>query len=189
MIIFPEDRPKLNKKSYDQIDYVPDFILSQLFKLINNLHKEIIAVVWVMYKTKLRISDALGLKQNNNPEEYIFVRYTGRRKGKPYGQSWIQSTLNAFARKFNITNEMGNVYHFRNHAFRHTYAAKLLNGGADILIVQELLTHGSPEMTMRYTKLVMQINILINQTQLLFSVMKLEKNSWTLMSSLKKLTI
>lgn len=62
MLIFPEDRPKLNKKSYDQIDYVPDFILSQLSKHINNLHKEIIPVVWVMYKTGLRISDALGLK-------------------------------------------------------------------------------------------------------------------------------
>ncbi|MCI1625220.1 MAG: tyrosine-type recombinase/integrase, partial [Clostridium beijerinckii] len=40
-----------------------------------------------------------------------------------------------------------------NHAFRHTYAIKMLNGGADILTVQELLAHASPEMTMRYAKL------------------------------------
>ncbi len=48
---------------------------------------------------------------------------------------------------------MGNRYHFSNHPFRHTYAIKLLNGGADILTVQELLAHASPEMTMRYAKL------------------------------------
>jgi len=29
----------------------------------------------------------------------------------------------------------------------------MLNGGADILTVQELLAHASPEMTMRYAKL------------------------------------
>ena len=30
---------------------------------------------------------------------------------------------------------------------------KMLNGGADILTVQELLAHASPEMTLRYAKL------------------------------------
>ena len=30
---------------------------------------------------------------------------------------------------------------------------KLLNGGADILTIQELLAHSSPEMTLRYAKL------------------------------------
>ena len=48
---------------------------------------------------------------------------------------------------------MGNVFHFKSHQFRHTYAVKLLNGGADILTVQELLAHASPEMTMRYARL------------------------------------
>jgi integrase len=202
ILIFPEDKPTLKKKSYDQIDYIPDFILDQLFMHINNLHKEVIPVVWVMYKTGLRISDVLGLKQgclvklnnkfwieadiektyveghripiddelanmlavlihnakensnqDNNPENYIFVRYTGRRKGKPYFQRWVQDNLNAFAREYNITDEMGNLYHFKNHAFRHTYAIKMLNGGADILTVQELLAHASPEMTMTYARL------------------------------------
>lgn len=202
ILIFPEDKPKLKKKSYDQIDYVPDFILDQLFKHINNLHKQIVPVIWVMYKTGLRISDVLGLNQDclaklnnkfwivtdiektyvkghqipiddelanmlpvlihkarqnsnqdNNPENYIFVRYTGKRKGKPYSQGWVLNNLNAFAREHNITDEMGKLYHFKNHAFRHTYAIKMLNGGADILTVQELLAHASPEMTLRYARL------------------------------------
>ena len=39
------------------------------------------------------------------------------------------------------------------HEFRHTYAVKLFNNGANILTVQELLAHASPEMTIVYAKL------------------------------------
>ncbi len=202
VLIFPEDKPKLPKKSVDQIDYVPDYVLEQLFDNINNLHKDVVPVVYTMFKTGLRISDVLELTQNclvrlnnkywvetdiektyieghripiddelanmlavlidnakkysnedNNPENYIFVRYKGSRKGKPYSQGWIQNKLNLLAIDFNITDELGNRYHLKNHSFRHTYAIKLLNGGADILTVQELLAHASPEMTIRYAKL------------------------------------
>ena len=64
VLIFPEDKPKVSKKPIDQIDYVPDFILEQLFDNINNLHKEIIPIVYTMFNTGLRISDVLGLKQD-----------------------------------------------------------------------------------------------------------------------------
>lgn len=202
VLIFPEDKPKVPKKPVDQIDYIPDFVLEQLFDNINSLNKEIIPVVYTMFKTGLRISDVLGLTHNclvklnnkywvttdiekvyieghripiddelaamlavlidntkkysnedNNPENYIFVRYKGSRKGKPYLTKWVQDNLNLLAMDYNITDELGKRYHFKNHSFRHTYAIKLLNGGADILTVQELLAHASPEMTMRYAKL------------------------------------
>ena len=82
--------------------------------------------------------------EDSNPENYIFVRYKGSRKGKPYSQSWVQDKLNILAVDCNITDELGKRYHFKNHSFRHTYAIKMLNGGADILTVQELLAHASP---------------------------------------------
>lgn len=202
ILISNEDKPKIPKKSINQIDYVPNYVLDQLFENINNLPKEVVPVVFTMFKTGLRISDVLELKQDclirlnnkfwietdiektyvkghripiddelanilgvlintakqksnkdNNPENYIFVRYKGSRKGKPYNTRWIQQKLNLLAIDYNITDEFGNRYHFKNHAFRHTYAIKMLNGGADILTVQELLAHASPEMTMRYAKL------------------------------------
>lgn len=202
ILILPEDRPTLKKKPYDQVDYVPDYVLEQLFEHINELPKRYVPVIWVMYKTGLRVSDALGLtqdclvrlngeywivtdikkvyveghripidgelanmvavliqqskdqsNQDNNPDNYIFNCYTGRRKGKPYSQNDIRKSLNTLAVKYKITDEMGNRFHFKNHAFRHTYAIKMLNGGADILTVQELLAHASPEMTLRYAKL------------------------------------
>lgn len=200
-LILPEDKPKIPKKSNNQIDYVPEFVLQQLFDNINNLHIKVTPIVYVMFKTGLRVSDALELKQDcliklndkfwietdiektyveghripiddelanmlavlinnakkysnedNNPKNYIFVNYTGSRKGKPYNQSWITQELNFLAIDYNITDELGNRYHFKNHAFRHTYGMKMLNGGADILTVSELMAHASPEMTMRYAK-------------------------------------
>lgn len=202
LLILPQDKPKFQKKSFDQIDYIPDYVLEQLFNHLNDLHKDVQPVIWVAFKTGLRISDVLGLKQDclvklngkyyietdiektyvighripiddelagilavlintskknsntdNNPEKYIFVRYHGPRKGKPFSQNWIRNVFNDFARTKNITDENGNLFHFKTHQFRHTYAVKLLNSGTDILTVQELLAHASPEMTMQYAKL------------------------------------
>jgi len=202
LLFFPEDKPKRKKKSVDQIDYIPDFVLEQLFTHINDLHKEVIPVVWVAFKTGLRISDVLGLtsdclerlngkysivtdiektyvkghripideelanilgiliqqskensNQNNNPDGFIFIRYRGAHKGMPFKQSFVRYSLNILAQQKNIVDERGNLFHFTNHQFRHTYAVKMLNGGADILTVQELLAHASPEMTLRYAKL------------------------------------
>lgn len=90
---------------------------------------------------------------DNNPERYIFCRYRGSRKGSPYAQSWVRSKLWDFARKQNIVDEMGNLFHFSNHCFRHTYAIKMLNSGVDIMVLQELLAHASPEMTLVYARL------------------------------------
>nr|WP_197717946.1 tyrosine-type recombinase/integrase [Clostridium butyricum] len=202
ILIFPSDKPASNKKPYDTINYVPDSVLEQLFTKLNFLDEKIIPVVWIMFKTGLRISDVLELtydcllkinnqywretdiektyikghrlpidndlanilavlidnakkhsNNDNNPDKYIFVIYTGSRKGKPYLQSWIAMKLNLLAIEHKITDEIGSIYKFKNHAFRHTYAIKMLNGGADILTVQELLAHASPEMTMRYARL------------------------------------
>lgn len=84
-----------------------------------------------------------------NPERYIFVRYQGIRKGKSYTQCWIRRHWNELAEKKNIVDENDDIFRFKTHQFSHTYAVKLLNGGADILTVQELLAHASPEMTLR----------------------------------------
>ena len=202
LLIFPSDKPRKTKKSHDTIDYIPQFVLEQLFKNIDHLHKEVQPIVWIAFKTGLRISDVLGLKQNclvllngkysivtdiektyvighmvpideelaniiavlidntkknsnkdNNPEDFIFVRYRGKRQGRAYEQGWVSDQLNLLARRKNITDELGNLFHFKMHQFRHTYAIKLLNSGTDIFTVQELLAHSSPEMTMVYAKL------------------------------------
>ncbi|WP_445506890.1 tyrosine-type recombinase/integrase [Niallia sp. 03190] len=202
-LIFSEDIPKRRKKSYDHVDYIPDYVLEQLFQKIEYLHPEVQPFIWIAFKTGLRISDTLTLTQDclvklndkyqivtdikktyvkghsipiddelalnvlvaliekskknsneeNNPNQYIFVRYSGPRRGRPYSQDWVREQLNIFAREQEIKDENGNLFRFRPHQFRHTYAVKMLNGGADILTVQELLAHASPGMTMCYARL------------------------------------
>ncbi|TDK54240.1 transposase [Bacillus salipaludis] len=202
LLLFPEDKPKRRKKSIDQIEHIPEFVLEQLFTHINELHKDVIPVILVAFKTGLRISDVLGLtsdclerlngkysivtdiektyvkghripideelanilavlihkskensNQDNNPEGFIFIRYRGARKGRPYSQGWVRNRVNEFAKEKNIVDENGNLFNIKTHKFRHTYAVKMLNSGVDILTVQELLAHASPEMTLRYAKL------------------------------------
>lgn len=201
-LIFESDKPNRPKMDESQIDYIPDVVLKQLLNNINLLDKKVQLIIWIMFKTGLRISDTVELKQDclrtlnnkfwlitdiqkvnmqdhripidnqlanmiavlidksfnksnedNNPNRYVFVKYAGNRKGRPYTTSWAINQLNALARKINIVDEDNKLYHFKNHAFRHTFAVKLLNGGADILTVQEILAHASPEMTLRYAKL------------------------------------
>lgn len=200
-IIISGDKPIVPRVS-DNIQFVPDIVLEQLYSNINELPTEVIPIVYIMFKTGLRISDILELKQNcliqlnnkywietdikkvyveghkipiddelaaviaskikeseqysnddNNPNRYIFVRYTGSRKGYPYTRKYIQSSLNELAISRNIVDDSGNIYHFKNHSFRHTYAVKLMNNGVDVFTIQDLLAHSSPEMTITYAKL------------------------------------
>lgn len=60
--------------------------------------------------------------------------------------------MNRFTKTQNITDDQGNVFHLKNHAFRHTKGVELLNNGMNILHVQKWMAHASPEMTLKYTK-------------------------------------
>lgn len=58
--------------------------------------------------------------------------------------------LNAIAKKNNIVDDNGCLWHFHFHQFRHTVATRMINHGVSQHIVQRFLGHLSPEMTKRY---------------------------------------
>lgn len=90
---------------------------------------------------------------DNNPNHLLFVRFDGKRKGRcPQGVR-IQDALNRLAKTQNITDDQGNIFHFGNHAFRHTKGVELINNGMNLLHVQKWMAHASPEMTLRYAKI------------------------------------
>lgn len=90
---------------------------------------------------------------DNNPSKLLFVRFNGKRKGHcPAGQT-IRKALNRLAKQQNIVDDQGHVFHFGNHAFRHTKAVELINNGMNLLHVQKWMAHASPEMTLRYARI------------------------------------
>lgn len=73
--------------------------------------------------------------------ERIFLN----RSGKPLSPRSIDRMLKAHARRAGITKPIS------PHTLRHTFATHLLEGGADLRVVQELLGHASLSTTQIYT--------------------------------------
>lgn len=88
----------------------------------------------------VRIRPALLSKNpKNNPALFL-----NSRGGRISRQSAWQMVLDAAA-------AAGVTDHVSPHVFRHSYATHLLDGGADIRVVQELLGHASVTTTQIYT--------------------------------------
>jgi integrase len=88
-----------------------------------------------------------------NPEKYLFPSTQGRRKGRPIYERGVRKALNQLASGCSIKDDDGTIFHFKNHAFRHTKAVELINAGMSLVHVQKWLAHLTPEMTLAYAKL------------------------------------
>lgn len=88
-----------------------------------------------------------------NPLNYLFPTYHGARRGQPISRDNVVNNLNKLALENNIVDEKGNIYRCKAHAFRHRYGVNLINNGMNVLHVQKLMAHASPEMTLVYAKI------------------------------------
>ncbi|MEI4618193.1 tyrosine-type recombinase/integrase [Bacillus cereus] len=89
----------------------------------------------------------------NNPDRYLFVHTKGKRKGNPFCSGNISRALNRLAKRYNIMDQDGSIYHFRNHAFRHTKGVELINLGMNLTHIMKWFAHSTPEMTLVYAKI------------------------------------
>ena len=88
----------------------------------------------------VRIRPDLAAK-SSKPTSALFLNSRGSRISR---QSTWQMVLDA-------AEAAGVTEHVSPHVFRHSYATHLLDGGADIRVVQELLGHASVTTTQIYT--------------------------------------
>lgn len=105
-----------------------------------------------MLQTVIESTKAKSSHQNN-PERFLFVRTSGKRKGRPFSTTSVQSNLNNWANRYNIVDSEGKVFHFRNHAFRHSKGVELINLGINLTHIMKWFAHASPEMTLTYARL------------------------------------
>ena len=81
------------------------------------------------------------VSKSSKPSPALFLNTRGGRISR---QSAWQMVLNS-------AKAAGIKEHVSPHVFRHSYATHLLDGGADIRVVQELLGHASVTTTQIYT--------------------------------------
>ena len=86
------------------------------------------------------VSDLI-CKKEKTPQSPLFINYNGYRLQNQSIRKALKKTLESINFEKHVTP----------HVFRHSFATHLLEGGADLRIVQELLGHSSIKNTQIYT--------------------------------------
>jgi integrase/recombinase XerD len=82
-------------------------------------------------------------KWNSEKEVHLFVSS----RGKPLDRMKVWKIVRYYVKKAGIDKKIS------PHTFRHTYASHLLESGADLRVIQELLGHAHISSTDRYTQI------------------------------------
>jgi site-specific recombinase XerD len=134
----------LNLRMSDVFTFDGDFC--ETIKVLGKGRKE--RIVFLGEKSLSALEQYLSVRnevlanKNISIEDQVFLNYAGgalTRKGAGY----------ILKRRKMFLGEEGNI---SPHALRHSFATDLLNSGADIRLVQEMLGHSSVSTTQNYTK-------------------------------------
>jgi len=78
---------------------------------------------------------------------YLFPSRMARQGGLPLGARQIRNRMTRYLKLAGV------ITAYSPHSLRHTFATQLLNAGASLEVVKELMGHRSLQMTLRYTQL------------------------------------
>ena len=93
--------------------------------------------------------DALSAYMSEVRPEVASIDAAGALFVNRYGKRLSQRSIQKSVRSYAARSGLGTQVH--THTLRHSFATHLLEGGADLRVVQELLGHASPATTQVYT--------------------------------------
>lgn len=99
--------------------------------------------VYFSFKAMFHLRKYLLSRNDKEPALMASIRKPYRRLSKRAIQDEIKK----------IAKNAGLEHKVTTHVLRHTFATLTLNNGADIVAVQELLGHSSPDTTLRYARI------------------------------------
>ena len=111
------------------------------FKVFGKGDKE--RVVYLSFRAIYHLNKYLNGR--NDDCEALFV--TQRKPYRRLGKRGIQREIKAVAKRAGLDHKVS------PHILRHTFATLTLNNGAELVAVQELLGHESPDTTLRYARI------------------------------------
>lgn len=98
------------------------------------------AIIWI--KNYLE-NERIKVSSSNVSEDFIFLNF----RGKKLSRMGIWKILQKYGKIIKLENKI------HPHIFRHSFATHLLEGGADLRAVQEMLGHSDISTTQIYTHL------------------------------------
>ncbi len=176
-VSFPKTKKKL-PKNFTQIE-TEDILCFDEEEKSPELGKRDRAIVEVLYSTGLRVFELVCAKMSDLSEDLTSLKVMGKRRKERYVflgdeakkalQEYLEERGNKSAPEIFLNQRgtklttrgiryilaerrsvMGMEKAITPHKFRHTFATDLLNAGADIRAVQELLGHASLSSTQVY---------------------------------------
>tara|TARA_B110000438_G_scaffold303616_1_gene366001 strand:- start:3189 stop:4070 length:882 start_codon:yes stop_codon:yes gene_type:complete len=144
----------IRDKSIIEIIYSTGMRVSELNKLnIEDIDLEMNQAIVFGKGNKYR-SVIFGNSTKNLLKKYLLKRDSYKNNEKAFflnnrGERLSIRTIQHIIKKYVGISSIDNKFH--THTLRHSFATHLLDGGADLRVVQELLGHSSPKTTELYT--------------------------------------